>query len=158
MVRGTRLVFGRAGFGIEENHKRSSREARAHVLPTVAYGACCACGLDERQHPCQLFSQPRVLEGCNDKNLYHSRMTLGIREIPGIIEDYRKAAERAKAAGFDGVELHAGNGYLPDQTLQDGSNRRTDSRMNNTHFPWATTEPSNPLFRRLDWAQRQKQC
>src|SRR3984893_9684486 len=74
MVRGTRLVFGRAGCGMEENHKRSSREARAHVLPTVAYGACCACGLDERQHPCQLFSQPRVLEGSNDKNLYPSRL------------------------------------------------------------------------------------
>ncbi len=51
---------------------------------------------------------------------------LEIREIPGIIEDYRNAAERAKAAGFDGVELHAGNGYLPDQFLQDGINRRTD--------------------------------
>jgi N-ethylmaleimide reductase len=51
---------------------------------------------------------------------------LEIREIPAIIEDYRKAAERAKAAGFDGVELHAGNGYLPDQFLQDGINRRTD--------------------------------
>jgi N-ethylmaleimide reductase len=34
---------------------------------------------------------------------------------------------RAKAAGFDGVELHAGNGYLLDQFLQDGSNKRTDS-------------------------------
>src|ERR1700732_1165165 len=52
---------------------------------------------------------------------------LEIREIPGIVEDYRKAAERAKAAGFDGVELHAGNGYLPDQFLQNGVNRRTDS-------------------------------
>ncbi len=51
---------------------------------------------------------------------------LDITEIPGIVEDYRKAAERAKAAGFDGVELHAGNGYLPDQFLQDGVNRRTD--------------------------------
>jgi N-ethylmaleimide reductase len=52
---------------------------------------------------------------------------LDIKEIPGIVEDYRKAAERAKAAGFDGVELHAGNGYLPDQFLQDGSNKRTDA-------------------------------
>ncbi|MEJ1976973.1 MAG: alkene reductase [Acetobacteraceae bacterium] len=51
---------------------------------------------------------------------------LDIAEIPGIIEDYRKAAERAKAAGFDGVELHAANGYLPDQFLQDGSNKRAD--------------------------------
>src|SRR5271168_5100935 len=51
---------------------------------------------------------------------------LDIREIPGIVEDYRKAAGRAKAAGFDGVELHAGNGYLPDQFLQDGINKRAD--------------------------------
>ena len=52
---------------------------------------------------------------------------LDISEIPGIVEDYHKAAGRAKAAGFDGVELHAGNGYLVDQFLQDGSNKRTDS-------------------------------
>jgi N-ethylmaleimide reductase len=52
---------------------------------------------------------------------------LDISEIPLIIEDYRRAAERAKAAGFDGVELHGANGYLPDQFLQDGSNQRTDA-------------------------------
>src|ERR1700686_5649926 len=133
MVRGTRLVFGGAGSGMEENPKRSSREARAHVLPTVAYGACCACGLDERQHPCQLFSQPQYWKDPTIKtSTPHGWLqpsphrALEIREIPGIIEDYRKAAERAKAAGFDGVELHAGNGYLPDQFLQDGINRRTD--------------------------------
>jgi N-ethylmaleimide reductase len=51
---------------------------------------------------------------------------LNISEISGIIENYRKAALRAKSAGFDGVELHSGNGYLPDQFLQDNSNRRTD--------------------------------
>src|SRR5277367_20540 len=50
---------------------------------------------------------------------------LEIAEIPGIVEDYRKAAVRAKAAGFDGVELHSANGYLLDQFLQDGSNKRT---------------------------------
>jgi N-ethylmaleimide reductase len=52
---------------------------------------------------------------------------LKIEEIPGIIEEYRKGAERARAAGFDGVEIHGGNGYLIDQFLQDGSNKRTDS-------------------------------
>jgi N-ethylmaleimide reductase len=52
---------------------------------------------------------------------------LDISEIPGIIADYRKAAERAKSAGFDGVELHGANGYLVDQFLQDGSNKRTDA-------------------------------
>ena len=47
-------------------------------------------------------------------------------EIPGIVAQYRDAAERARRAGFDGVEIHAANGYLIDQFLQDGSNRRTD--------------------------------
>ena len=51
---------------------------------------------------------------------------LRLDEIPAIIEDYRKAAERARAAGFEGVELHAANGYLIDQFLQDNSNHRTD--------------------------------
>ena len=48
-------------------------------------------------------------------------------EIAGIVADYRRAAERAKAAGFDGAELHGANGYLVDQFLQDGSNKRTDA-------------------------------
>jgi N-ethylmaleimide reductase len=52
---------------------------------------------------------------------------LELDEIAGIVEDYRKAAVRARVAGFDGVELNAGNGYLMDQFLQDGSNKRTDS-------------------------------
>ncbi|OWJ59696.1 alkene reductase [Paraburkholderia caledonica] len=52
---------------------------------------------------------------------------LGIDEIPGIVEDFRAAAQRAKDAGFDGVELHAANGYLVDQFIQDGTNQRSDS-------------------------------
>jgi N-ethylmaleimide reductase len=51
---------------------------------------------------------------------------LKISEIAGIADDYRKAAVRAKQAGFDGVELHAANGYLIDQFLQNGCNKRTD--------------------------------
>ena len=47
-------------------------------------------------------------------------------ELPGIIAGYRRGAENALAAGFDGVELHGANGYLLDQFLQDGTNRRTD--------------------------------
>ena len=47
-------------------------------------------------------------------------------EIPGIIEGFRRGAENAQAAGFDGVEIHGANGYLLDQFLQDGSNHRTD--------------------------------
>jgi len=47
-------------------------------------------------------------------------------EIPAVLDEFGKAVEHAKAAGFDGVEVHAGNGYLIDQFLQDGSNKRTD--------------------------------
>ena len=51
---------------------------------------------------------------------------LTLAEIKSTIEDFRRGAENAKAAGFDGVELHGANGYLLDQFLQDGSNQRTD--------------------------------
>jgi len=57
------------------------------------------------------FSMPRALE---------------LHEIPQVIEEFRTGAERALRAGFDGVEIHGANGYLPDQFLQDGSNKRTD--------------------------------
>lgn len=55
----------------------------------------------------------------------HRAVTL--EEIPGLIEDFRQAAVRAKKAGFDGVELHGANGYLVDQFIQDGTNQRTDA-------------------------------
>ncbi|MEI9993373.1 MAG: alkene reductase [Rhizomicrobium sp.] len=48
-------------------------------------------------------------------------------EIPGVIAAYKKGAQNAKAAGFDGVEIHGANGYLLDQFLQDSTNRRTDA-------------------------------
>jgi len=47
-------------------------------------------------------------------------------EIPGVIQQYRQAAQNALAAGFDGVEVHGANGYLLDQFLRDGTNQRTD--------------------------------
>lgn len=50
-----------------------------------------------------------------------------IEEIPMLIASFRMAAERAKEAGFDGVELHNANGYLADTFLQDGTNKRTDA-------------------------------
>lgn len=56
-------------------------------------------------------SEPRALE---------------TEEIARVVDDYRRAAENAKQAGFDGVELHGANGYLVDQFLRDGSNKRTD--------------------------------
>jgi 2,4-dienoyl-CoA reductase-like NADH-dependent reductase (Old Yellow Enzyme family) len=61
--------------------------------------------------PMEEFVTPRALE---------------LSEIPAVIEAYRKGAENAKAAGFDGVEIHGANGYLIDQFLQDSTNHRTD--------------------------------
>jgi len=52
---------------------------------------------------------------------------LDLSEIPGIIAEYRRGAENAKRAGFDGVEVHGANGYLLDQFLQDSTNLRTDA-------------------------------
>jgi 2,4-dienoyl-CoA reductase-like NADH-dependent reductase (Old Yellow Enzyme family) len=51
---------------------------------------------------------------------------LGTEEIPDVIEEFRRGAENAKAAGFDGVEVHGANGYLLDQFLQDSANKRDD--------------------------------
>ncbi|HEY2840730.1 MAG TPA: alkene reductase [Pirellulales bacterium] len=58
---------------------------------------------------------------------YPTPRALELDEIPGVIDQYRQAARHALAAGFDGVELHGANGYLPDQFLRDGVNRRTDA-------------------------------
>lgn len=51
---------------------------------------------------------------------------LSVEDIARVVEDYRKAARNAKAAGFDGVQLHGANGYLIDQFLRDSTNLRTD--------------------------------
>ncbi len=57
---------------------------------------------------------------------YVTPRALETNELEGIVSAYRKGAENAKLAGFDGVEIHAANGYLIDQFLQDGTNKRTD--------------------------------
>jgi N-ethylmaleimide reductase len=75
--------------------------------------------------PSAIDAELRVLlEG--KPGLAPSPRALEIDEIAGVVEQYRAAAQRAKKAGFDGIELHAANGYLIDQFLQDGSNKRTD--------------------------------
>ena len=61
--------------------------------------------------PMKDFVTPRALE---------------TRELPRLVETYRRGAENAQRAGFDGVEIHGANGYLLDQFLQDSTNRRTD--------------------------------
>ncbi len=65
-------------------------------------------------------------------------------EIPAIVEDYRHAARQAKAAGFDGVEVHSANNYLLEQFIRDTTNHRTDSYggsiENRLRFPLAVVE------------------
>lgn len=57
---------------------------------------------------------------------YEEARPLRLDEIPRLLGDYARAAENAMAAGFDGVQLHAANGYLIDQFLRDGTNFRDD--------------------------------
>jgi len=78
----------------------------------VAPSAIAAEGHVSLVRPITAFETPRALEA---------------DEIPAIIEAYRKGAENAKKAGFDGVEIHGANGYLLDQFLQDSTNKRTDA-------------------------------
>ena len=77
----------------------------------VAPSAITPAGHVSLVRPQKAFVTPRALE---------------LKEISAIVECYRKGAENAKRAGFDGVEIHGANGYLLDQFLQDGTNKRTD--------------------------------
>jgi 2,4-dienoyl-CoA reductase-like NADH-dependent reductase (Old Yellow Enzyme family) len=78
----------------------------------VSASAIAAQGHVSLVRPKQEYPVPRALE---------------TSEIPGIVEAYRKGAMNAQMADFDGVEIHGANGYLLDQFLQDGSNKRTDN-------------------------------
>jgi 2,4-dienoyl-CoA reductase-like NADH-dependent reductase (Old Yellow Enzyme family) len=78
----------------------------------VAPSAIPAAGHVSLLRPQRNYATPRALE---------------TEEIPGIVAAFRKGAENAKLAGFDGVEIHGANGYLLDQFLQDKTNKRTDA-------------------------------
>ncbi|MFL9889646.1 alkene reductase [Paraburkholderia sp. RL17-381-BIF-C] len=78
----------------------------------VAPSAIAAQGNVSLVRPERAYVTPRALE---------------LDEIAGVVEAFRKGAENAKAAGFDGVEVHGANGYLLDQFLQDSTNKRTDA-------------------------------
>jgi 2,4-dienoyl-CoA reductase-like NADH-dependent reductase (Old Yellow Enzyme family) len=89
----------------------SDPEYLGGALP-LAPSAIAAKGHVSLMRPKRDYVVPRALE---------------LSEIPGIVAEYRRGAENAKRAGFDGVEVHGANGYLLDQFLQDGTNKRTDA-------------------------------
>jgi len=98
------------------------------TLP-VAPSAIAPAGQAWTTNGMEAFVTPRALE---------------TSEIPGIVEDFRRGARNAREAGFDGVELHGANGYLIDQFLRDGTNKRTDryggSALNRARFLIEVTE------------------
>jgi N-ethylmaleimide reductase len=89
------------------SHVSLQENGQAPVAPSAIQGGQEVFTLQGMQRP----SMPRALE---------------TDEIPGIIEDYRNAARKAKAAGFDGVEIHSANCYLLEQFIRDSTNKRTD--------------------------------
>ena len=88
-------------------------------------------------HPSFLNGEPGVSASAtrapghthtNDGTQNHeTARALGLDEMPRLLDDYTRAAENAKKAGFDGVQLHAANGYLIDQFLRESTNLRTDA-------------------------------
>jgi len=108
------------------SHEMVQPDGQQPVAPSALKGEGAQCFVEFEdgtagQHP---TSTPRALE---------------TDEIPGIVADYRQAAERAKRAGFDMVEVHAANAYLLNQFLATGTNQRTDqyggSLENRARFP-----------------------
>ncbi len=85
--------------------------------------------------------QAWTLDGMRDFVTPHALTTA---EIAGVVADFRRGAQNARSAGFDGVEIHGANGYLVDQFLRDGSNRRDDayggSALNRVRFLLEVTE------------------
>lgn len=69
---------------------------------------------------------PGLAHTYDGKQPYSAARPLSLEEIPALLDDYARAAGNALEAGFDGVEIHAANGYLIDQFLRDGTNLRTD--------------------------------
>jgi N-ethylmaleimide reductase len=119
------------------SHERVQPNGQQPVAPSALKGEGAECFVEFEDgtagpHP---TSTPRALE---------------TEEIPGIVEDYRQAAERAKRAGFDMVEIHAANAYLLNQFLATGTNQRTDryggSLENRARFPLEVVDAVAEVF------------
>jgi N-ethylmaleimide reductase len=77
--------------------------------------------------PCAIRANAKTFLGGKGFVDVSTPRALRLDELPGIIEDFRRACLRARDAGFDGVELHGAHGYLLDAFLRDGTNQRTDA-------------------------------
>ena len=125
-----RHPFARAGRRLEARSPtpciasaaRSSRSSGMSAASRIRISTAAHCR--SRRRRCRSTAKPSPATA-------RSRSRRRARSRParsrGIVEQFRKGAENAKAAGFDGVELHGANGYLLDQFLRDGSNQRTDA-------------------------------
>ncbi len=91
---------------------RISDSSYLHGAQPVAPSAIAAKGHVSLLRPEKAYEVPRAL---------------ALEELPGVIAGYRRGAELAQRAGFDGVEIHGANGYLLDQFLQDSTNHRNDA-------------------------------
>lgn len=116
------------------SHTSFHPETGAPVAPSAVRPSGLTMTADWKQVP---FETPRALE---------------LKEISGIVDDYKKAAENARTAGFDGVEIHGANGYLLDQFLQNGSNQRSDryggSVENRTRFLLEVVDAVSQVWRK----------
>ena len=91
---------------------RISEPAVLDGATPISSSAVACSGFISQIRPKRPFPVPRALD---------------LEEIPGVVEGFRRAAQNAQTAGFDGVEIHGANGYLLDQFLQDNCNKRTDA-------------------------------
>jgi N-ethylmaleimide reductase len=77
--------------------------------------------------PSAVAAEGRAMKPDFSMTPFQTPRALSVQEIARVVADFGRAAERARDAGFDGVEVHGANGYLIDQFLRDGSNRRDDA-------------------------------
>lgn len=119
------------------SHEMVQPDGQAPVAPSAlkGEGAQCFVEFEDGSAGRHETSTPRALE---------------TDEIPGIVDDYRQAAIRAKRAGFDMIEVHAANAYLLNQFLATGSNQRTDqyggSLENRARFPLEALDAVAEVF------------
>ena len=125
-----RPAHGRTGGRLAESDRCRPRCRGPHLRPTHARRACVPLILPAGSRLARRTFGHRHLWGnphLRRESAIRDAPPLETEEIPAVIEEYRRAAELSITAGFDGVELHAATGYLPNQFQVTGSNRRTDA-------------------------------